>query len=163
MEILEGQVKKRHRFQDFLYWNLVVAVLVITAIIAIGEMSIAGLVVFLLLLCLMVGLIYRFFCTHCPHYIQSKKGTRCMFFWGMPKFFNERPGPLNTIEKLISFAALFIVIAFPFPWLLNNFGLLLIYFTALSVAGLTMWRYECVRCAFTDCSANRVAKGMQKE
>ena len=149
MEILEGQVKKRHRFHDFLYWNLVVAVPVITAIIAIGKGSVAGLIVFLVLLCLMVGLIYRFFCTHCPYYIESKKVTRCMFFWGMPKFFEARPGPLNAKEKAISFAALFIMLVFPLPWLLNHFELLLIYLMSLSVAGLTMWRYECIHCAHT--------------
>ena len=156
MEPFDDRIKKQHRYQDFLYWNLVLAVPMLTASIAIAHHSLAGLIAFILLIALMAGLIYRFFCTHCPHYIQGKKSTRCMFFWGMPKFFSQKPGPLNGKEKAISIAAPLITLLFPLPWLMDQPGLMLIYLMSLAVTGLTMWRQECVRCAYTDCPANRV-------
>lgn len=159
MEPFENRIKKQHRFQDYLYWNLTLAVPLITAMIAIAQRTAAGLVGFILLFVLTAGLLYRFFCPHCPHYIQGEKSTRCMFFWGIPKFFPEKPGPLSALEKTVSFAAPLVLLVFPLPWLLDNFGLLLIYCMSLAVAGLSIWRQECVRCAFRHCPANRVPAG----
>ena len=156
MEPLDNRIKKQHRFQDYLYWNLVLAVPLVTAVIAIANHSLAGLIGFLLIIALMAGIIYRFFCTHCPHYIQGQQSTRCMFFWGMPKFFTEKPGPLSGKEKAISIAAPLITLSFPLPWMMDQPGLMLIYIMSLAVTGLTMWRQECVRCAYISCPANRV-------
>ena len=156
MDLFERRIKKQHRFHDFLYWNLLLAVPLVTACIGIANHSLAGLTAFLLLVVMMAGVIYRFFCTHCPHYIQGEKATRCMFFWGMPKFFTEKPGPLNRKEKAISIAAPLVMLSFPLPWLMDQPGLMLIYLMSLAVTGWTMWRQECVRCAYTDCPANRV-------
>ena len=163
MAVSDNGIKKQHRFQDFFYWNLVLAVPLVTAMIAIAKHSLVGLAAFVLLIVLMAGIIYRFFCTHCPHYLQGQESTRCMFFWGMPKFFKEKPGPLNTKEKVISTAAPLITLAFPIPWLMDQPGLMTIYLLSLTVTGWTMWRQECVRCAHIHCPANRVNISTENE
>jgi len=97
MDEIETGLKKQHRFVDFLYWNMVVALPIITACIGIFKGSLAWMFIYIIICILLVAVIYRFYCTHCPHYVQAVKTTRCMFFWGMPKFFNSRPGPLNFL------------------------------------------------------------------
>ena len=100
----ETQLKTQHNFGDFLYWNLVVSVPFITACIAIARESILWLICYIITCILLVMVIYKFYCTHCPHYIQSPKNTKCMFFWGIPKFFKEKSGPLSLLKN-------------PWPWL----------------------------------------------
>ncbi|OQY03839.1 MAG: hypothetical protein B6I22_10720 [Desulfobacteraceae bacterium 4572_123] len=152
----EIQLKKQHKFHDYLYWNLVASVPIITACITMFKVSIALFGSYIALLVFMIIIIYRFFCSHCPHYINSEKVVKCMFIWGIPKYFKARPGPLNLFEKGISLIAPIVLIFFPIYWIRLYPDLLVIYLLSLAVFGMTIRRNECVRCIYFDCPANRV-------
>ena len=154
MNASEIPLKKRHKFSDYIYWNLVLLVPIITACMAIFKVSIVLLGCYIALLVFIMMIIYRFFCSHCPHYIHSDKVVRCMFFWGVTKYFKERPGPLNLLEKGISIVAPLFLIFFPIYWMWSYPDLLVIYLLSFSVFGMTIRRYECVRCIYSDCPAN---------
>ena len=163
MNETKTQLKMHHKFSDYVYWNLLVSVPIITACIAILKNSIVLLILYIIVcICLMI-VVYRFFCTHCPHYTQSANKTKCMFFWGMPKYFNPRPGPLNLFEKAISLIAPIIMILLPFYWLILQPGLLVIYFLSLAVFGATIRRNECGRCIYFHCPANCVPKDVKSQ
>jgi hypothetical protein len=159
----EIQLKKQHRFHDYLYWNLIASVPIITACMAMFKASIALLGFYIALSVFMIIIIYRFFCTHCPHYINSEKKVKCMFFWGIAKYFKARPGPLNLFEKGISLIAPLILIIFPIYWMRLYPGLLVIYLLSLAVFGMTIRRNECVRCIYSDCPANFVNKDIKSQ
>ncbi|MBW2598333.1 MAG: hypothetical protein JRC55_07000 [Deltaproteobacteria bacterium] len=129
----ETQLKTQHNFGDFLYWNLVVSVP-------------------------LVMVIYKFYCTHCPHYIQSPKNTKCMFFWGIPKFFKEKSGPLSLIEKSVALVIPFVIVLLPLYYLLLQPGFLVIYFLSVMVLCTTLRRYECKRCVYFQCPVNCAEK-----
>lgn len=156
-------LRKTHGFKDFLYWNLVLAVPILIACIAIGQQTVAGLMFYLLLCLVGTGLIYRFFCTHCPHYARSQGGVKCMFFWKMPKFFPARSGPLNLSEKIITVTATILVLGIPVSWLLQTPGLLIIYLLSLTVFGVSVRRNECGRCIYFDCPSNCAPKHLQPD
>ena len=96
----------------------------------------------------------KHFCAHCPHYTRDEATVKCMFFWGMPKFFKSRPGPLSPTDKTVSLAAPAVVGLFPLPWLLAEPGLLVIYLLSLVGFAMTVRRYECVRCVYSHCPSN---------
>jgi len=154
----EIQLKKQHTFEDYLYWNLVASVPILMASMVMFKVSVVLLGFYIILLVFMMIIIYRFFCSHCPHYINSVKVVKCMFFWGIGKFFKARPGPLNLFEKTISIIAPLIIILFPIYWMRLYPGLLVIYLLSLAVFGMTIRRNECVRCIYSDCPANLVTK-----
>lgn len=157
------QLKTHHTFFDFLYWNLVVAVPLITACIAILKNSFVWFIFYIIVCIFLVILIYRFYCTHCPHYIQGADTTKCMFFWKIPKYFKPRPGPLNIFDKAVSLIAPAILILFPLYWLYMQLDLLLIYLLSLAVLGATIRRYECGRCIYFHCPVNCVPEGIKSE
>ena len=161
MDEIETGLKKQHRFVDFLYWNMVVALPIITACIAIFKDSLVWMVIYIIICILLVAVIYRFYCTHCPHYVQGVKTTKCMFFWGMPKCFDSRPGPLSLFEKTVSFAAPVIIILIPIYWLILQPGLLAIYVLSVAVLVATIRRNECSRCIYFHCPVNCVPEDMK--
>ena len=57
------RLKTRHRFSDYLYWNLVFSVPIITACIAIAGISILWFIVYLVLCIALIVIVYRFYCT----------------------------------------------------------------------------------------------------
>ena len=154
----EIQLKKQHTFQDYLYWNLVASVPILLASMVMFKVSIVLLGFYIALFVFMMIIIYRFFCSHCPHYINSEKVVRCMFLWGIGKFIKARPGPLNLFEKTISIIAPLIIILFPVYWMRFYPGSLVIYLLSLAVFGMTIRRNECVRCIYSDCPANSVTE-----
>lgn len=158
MEKISQPLKKEHTFGDYLYWNLLISVPVLTACIGIARQSILGLLFYLFICLVCLGLVYRFFCTHCPHYEQGEKGIKCMFYWKIPRLFPARPGPLSGSEKTITAAAVVVFAGVPLFWLLTAPGLLLIYLLSLAAFGLTIRRNECGRCVYTDCPSNCVPK-----
>lgn len=99
MDRSKRQLKTDHKFLDYLYWNLVAAVPFVTAGIAILKNSVAWLFCYIIVCIFLIVVIYRFYCTHCPYYIQSINTTKCMFFWGIPKYFKSQPGPLGLFER----------------------------------------------------------------
>jgi hypothetical protein len=158
----ETPLKTKHTFLDFLYWNMVVSVPFITACIAIVEESIAWLIIYIIVCILLVMVIYRFYCIHCPHYHQNTKTLKCMFFWWMPKFFKAKSGPLSLLEKTISVITLLVIIMLPIYWLLLRPGLLVIYLLSVGVMGATLRRYECKRCVYFQCPSNCVPEKPKK-
>ena len=156
----ETQLKTRHKFLDFLYWNLVVSVPFITACIAIAGSSTVWLVCYIMACIILIIVIYRFFCTHCPHYLQGTKTTKCMFFWGVPKFFKEKSDPLSLFDKAVALFTPIVIILLPVYWLLLQPGLLVIYFLSVIVLCTTLRRYECRRCIYSQCPANCVKKDL---
>ena len=158
----ETPLKTQHKFLDFLYWNLVVSVPFIAACVAIIEESIAWLIIYIIACISLVMVIYRFYCIHCPHYHQSGKTLKCMFFWWMPKFFKAKSGPLSPLEKTVSVITLLVIIMLPIYWLLLQPGLLVIYLLPIGVLGLTLRRYECKRCVYFQCPSNCVPEKLKK-
>ena len=156
MNPTETPLKTRHTFLDFLYWSLLVSVPFIAACLAIVEKSIMWLILYIMACISLVLVIYRFYCIHCPHYHKSGRTLKCMFFWGMPKFFKSKSGPLSLTETSVSVMALVVIIILPAYWLLLKPGLLVIYLLSVVVLGLTLRRYECKRCVYFNCPSNCV-------
>jgi len=159
----EIQLKKQHTFQDYLYWNLVASVPILLASMVMFKVSIVLLGFYIALFVFMMIIIYRFFCSHCPHYINSKKVVKCMFIWGIAKYFKARPGPLNIFEKGISFIAALTIIFFPIYWMRIYPDLLVVYVLSLAVFGITIRRNECKRCIYFECPANSATKNTKNQ
>jgi hypothetical protein len=147
-------LKYRYSFSDFLFYIALLAIPVITAIVAILDKSIAGTVIFFLILMASIPIILRFFCTHCPHYCRDEKTLKCIFFWGLPKFFKQRPGSLSFTEKLISIAGPTMVLLYPVYWILQEPGLFIIYLLSVITLFASVRRNECPRCIYTECPVN---------
>ena len=147
-------LKLHHRFSDCVYWNLVAAVPVVTASIALYKISPVLLIAYLVLLMVSVAVIMKFFCSHCPHYVRGEKNIKCMFFWGIPKFFKEIPSPLSMLENIITVITSVVMILMPVYWLAKLPEFLLIYVLAVTVLVMTIKRYECSRCVHVDCISN---------
>jgi hypothetical protein len=158
----EEQLKVSHRLPDCLYWNLFFIVPVFTAGMGIWKHSIQWTLVYIVLTILTFAVVvYRFFCTHCPHYIRSERKVCCLFLCKVPKYFKERPGPYSLAERLILFSSLLVWVLFPVYWLHASIGLLVIYSVSLTALLATLRRYECGRCIHFDCPANNVAEDVR--
>jgi hypothetical protein len=151
--------RTRYRFGDWLFYSLMAAVPLLTAAVAIYPESILGLIGYLALLGAGGGWTLFFFCRHCPHYTRDEPRLKCIFFWGLPKFFQPRPGPPSLAEKLAAAAGLLVLFVFPLAWLVEDPGLLAVYLLSAGVLAAALRRWECPRCTFSDCPANRVAGG----
>ncbi len=150
------ELKTSYTFTDYLAWTLLTLIPVLTAIYGISRVSIAWTGVYLIVMAVcFAGIIYRFFCTHCPHYKNSDKTTKCILLWGVPAYFTPRPGPLSFFDKSMVFLGFFVAIVFPVYWLLSSPLLLLIYAISWAVVMIFLNRYECVRCIHRDCPMNR--------
>ena len=157
MKVSEDDVRIRHRLRDCVYWNLFILIPFVTACVAIAASSIFWMVVYILLSIIVFFIVvYKFFCTHCPHYVEGSGCVRCMFFWGLPKYFREQPGPYSTPELIVTAASVLVWVAFPFFWLFWHPGLMVIYAVSLGVLVSTLRRYECGRCVHFDCPGNKV-------
>ena len=75
MDGIETGLKKQHKFVDFLYWNMVVALPIIAACIGIFKESPVWMFIYLIICILLVAVIYRFYCTHCPHYLMMRRNN----------------------------------------------------------------------------------------
>ena len=150
--------RTRYRFGDYLFYSAMAAVPLLTGAVAIYPESVFGLVCYLIVLVAAAGLMLFFFCTHCPHYAGDAKRLKCMFFWGLPKYFRARPGPLKWSDKLVALAAALTLFAFPLAWLAENPGLLAIYLLSAGVFGATVRRCECGRCPFAECPVNKTGR-----
>lgn len=157
----ETRLKDHHQFRDFLYWNIVAAVPIVSASLAIIRNSISWFIIYLVVCIAVVLVVYKFYCSHCPHYIYGGNSTKCMFFWGVPKIFAPRPGPLSFFEKAVSMAAPCVVILFPLYWLIREPGLLVIFILSTVVLATTARRYECRRCVYFECPSNCVPEEMR--
>jgi hypothetical protein len=157
-----NELKTRYHFKDFLFYICLIAVPIVTALLAIAKASLAGALGFTGLFLAMAGLILRFYCTRCPHYTRGERRLKCIFFWGLPKIFSPRPGSLRVVDKITALAASAILLIFPLYWLVREPGLLLIYLLSLAAFGSAIYRIECQRCIFFECPANRVPQSIKK-
>lgn len=155
MQTSNDNLRKSYQFTDFLYYIVLAAVPFFTAFYAIS-CSIPWLIVYLGLCLVALVLIYRFYCSHCPHYIKNGNTTKCMFIWGIPKFFKRRSEPLYFINKSITFMAVILLIVFPLYWLFLQPGLLVIFILSLVAFLATVRRNECHRCIYYECPVNKV-------
>ncbi|MBU0985844.1 MAG: hypothetical protein KKH68_01215 [Proteobacteria bacterium] len=155
------ELKTRYSFSDFLFYTCLLAVPVITAIIAILKNSVGWTIVFIVLAVGTTALILRFYCTRCPHYTREGKILKCIFFWGVPKFFNKRPGALNVVDKAVTFSATAVLLIFPLYWLRTDPGLLIVYLLSLIGFGAAIYRNECNRCIYFECPTNRVPEAIK--
>jgi hypothetical protein len=147
-------LRERYAFGDWLYYTAAGLVPLITGVVAIYPQSALGLITYgVVVLAGSVAVLY-FFCTHCPHYQKPGRFLKCIFFWGLPKFFAPRDAPLTRLEKLAVGVAMGVVLFFPLAWLAEEPGLLLVYLLSLAVFLATVRRHECRRCTFSDCPAN---------
>lgn len=154
-------LRNRYTFIDFLYYTTLLAVPAFTAFYAISIQS-AGWLIFFIALCIAAALvIVRFYCSHCPHYTREGRTTRCMFMWGIPKFFAPRPVPLNLLDKAVALLVPTILVVFPLYWLLLQPGLMVIFILSLSVFLSTVRKNECRRCIYFDCPVNNVPEDMK--
>ncbi len=148
-------IKKTHSFSDFLYWNMFFAIPLFTAILAIFKHSVLWMSFYIVICVLMLMVICRFFCTHCPHY-NTGNTIKCMFLWGFPKLFEYRPGPYKFRDKLMTFLAAVVLLGFPVYWFLMEPGLFIIYALSLIVFFISVRRYECIQCVNRHCPVNAV-------
>ena len=82
-----NDLKQAFQLSEFAYWNLFILIPVLIASPVVGTQSLLWLFIYLLVFCLMFTVvIYRFFCTHCPHYNKAEQTLHCIFFWGFPKY-----------------------------------------------------------------------------
>lgn len=150
------EVRDHYTFSDWLYYTAAGLVPLIIGVVAIYPQSAFGLVVYGLVVVAGLAAVLYFFCTHCPHYRKPGRFLKCIFFWGLPKFFAPRTTPLTRPEKLAVGVAMGVVLFFPLTWLAEEPGLLLVYLLSLAVFLATVRRHECRRCTFSDCPANAV-------
>jgi len=153
-----NELKTRYRFSDFLFYICLLSVPFVTAVLSILKNSVWWTIAFIGLAVGITALILRFYCTRCPHYTREGKILKCIFFWGLPKFFNKRPGKLDVVDKAVTFSASIVLLIFPLYWLWMEPGILIVYILSLIGFGAAIYRNECERCIYFDCPANRVPK-----
>ncbi|MFP4159477.1 MAG: hypothetical protein ACLFQ9_06920 [Desulfobacterales bacterium] len=149
------ELKTAYTFKDFLSWALLALVPVLTAIHAISRASLIWTAVYIVVLagCLLV--VHRFFCTHCPHYKNTGRTTKCIFLWNFPAVFEPKTGAAGFMEKSATALAGIVAVAFPVYWLLALPILLAVYLLAWAVLFIFLNRYECIRCIYRECPMNR--------
>ena len=159
-----NDLKTEFQFSESVYWMLFFLIPVLIACSAIIAQSVFWMIIYLFVfIFLFTVVIYRFFCTHCPHYNKPEKTCNCMFYWGFPKYFKGRPEPLSGVDKLMTMLGFAIAVLFPVYWLLNQKVLLLAYLLSCIVVGMTLRRFECHRCIYFECPANTVDASLREE
>ena len=152
----QNELKTRYSFSDFLFYTCLLSVPFVTAFVAIYKHSEWWAIAFIVLGVGVTALVLRFYCTRCPHYTREGKYLRCIFFWGLPKFFEKRPGALDGTDKAVTFGVTALLLIFPLYWLFMEPGLLIIYILSLAGFGAAVYRNECERCIYFECPANKV-------
>jgi hypothetical protein len=152
----QNALKTRYSFSDFLFYLCLLSVPFVTAVLAIVKNSVWWTIVFIGIGVGVTVLILRFYCSHCPHYTREGKILKCIFFWGLPKFFKKRPGKLDVTDKMVTSSATIVLLGFPLYWLQMELGLLIIYILSLIGVGAAIYRNECERCIYFECPMNKV-------
>jgi hypothetical protein len=146
-------------FKDFLYWITFVALPVFIGSVAIIRHSFWWFLLYIGIIAGgVLGLWYQFICTGCPYYKQSADGCKCMFIWGLPRFYSAKNRPYRLHELILGYGGLGLVFVYPFLWLIFRPLLLVLYVLSLGLFVLTVVRYECPRCAHTNCPLNKASE-----
>ena len=153
--------KEKYSFTDFQYWSLQALVPVLIACYAISLSSFWWVFIYLVIFFgHFLVLEYRFFCTRCPQYLKDSKLVKCIFIWGMPKFYQKRPGPYSGLDLLITLLSFAIAVLLPVYWLMKSWLLLVIYFAVWLNFFLTVRRDECNRCIHLACPLSSSCAGV---
>lgn len=161
--INECLLKTKHKSTDCLYWYLLVLIPVIIAVSSILKSSIELLLIYLLVFILSQAVIFRFLCTHCPHYCNGSKRLKCMFLWNFPKLFKPRPGPWKLVDKIMILLATVLVCTFPIYWIWPDKLLFSLYIISGIIFIATLKKFECSRCIYFHCPNNNVSKEIRDE
>jgi hypothetical protein len=161
MEPCSKELRERYTFFDFLFYTCLLAVPLLTAAVGIARNTLGGLLVYILLILAAVVLVLKFFCSRCPHYTRKDKLLRCIFFWNMPKLFSPRPGELDTRDRIVTWAAPAVLLAFPLIWMIHEPDLLAIFLLSMGGFAAAVRRHECHRCMYFACPLNRASKQMK--
>lgn len=149
-------LKKQHSFKDYLYWNAMLAVPFLAVCIGLYQVAAVWMVVYIILAVGYLLLVYRYFCTYCPHYIRGDKTVKCMFLWGVPRLFKPNPGPMSSSDKVFVIAISVLFTALPVYWLRLEPGYLALYLLSGGVFAASVRRQECGRCIHFQCVSNCV-------
>ncbi|MFH1855733.1 MAG: hypothetical protein ABH836_00700 [Candidatus Omnitrophota bacterium] len=163
MSCFDNRLKTQHKFTDWLYWNSFILLPIIIACTAIGRYSVVGLVFYIFVVIAYFFIImYRFFCAYCPHYLKEENVSKCMFYWGLPKYFKRRTQSKNIFDEIMVLCGAVVLGGFPVYWLVSNKGLLVAYCLSWMLFLTTMKRYECPGCIYFNCPFNN-ARVIEKE
>jgi hypothetical protein len=106
----------------------------------------------------------RVLCRHCPYYAKEGKYNHCQTHYGFYKLWKYSPKPASLSEKILWTMGMFIMLGYPFPFLIlgNQYLILLI-----SLSGLIIWflieiKYS-KKCVNFSCPLNRVPKDIKDE
>lgn len=142
--------------RDFLYWLMFILLILLIGSVAIIRHSFWWFLVYLLVITGGVGgLWYQFICPGCPYYKQNMGSCKCMFIWGLPRFYSSKNRPYKLYELILGYIGIGLVFIYPFFWLVFQPLLLVLYVISLGLFAVTVLRYECPRCAHKDCPLNR--------
>ena len=119
-----------------------------------------------------LGLIVGFFgfveirvmCSHCPHYAEEGNTLRCWANYGSPKLWKYRPGPMNSLEKVVFFAGFALVWGYPVPFMFfaSTTFLLFGYIVAVAAFFLLLKKFFCSQCINFACPLNCVRGDIQE-
>lgn len=156
-------LKKEHKPYDCLFWGMIVSIPIIIACVSIARNSVYWFVVYLAVFIISQILIYKFLCTHCPHYCKKSKKLQCMFLWNMLKIFKPKPGSWKLIDKIVIPVSIITICLFPIYWIWQDKLLFIIYIISGINFMLTLKKYECSRCIYFHCPMNSVTENKRKK
>lgn len=124
----------------------------------------------------------RVLCSHCPYYADDRRILHCLANHGIPKLWQYRPEPLNTLEKITFLAGALFFGVFPFItqiygiWFLYNSFDVYDFITRLGLIGIAVATilsaiaffailriHYCTRCVNFSCPLNQVPKALVDE
>jgi len=143
-------------FRDFLYWLVFVLLILLIGSVAIIRHSFWWFLFYLGIAAgAILGLWYQFICPGCPYYKQSVDTCKCMFIWGLPRFYSAKNRPYRTHELILGYLGISIVFLFPVIWLIFQPLLFILYGVSFTLFILTVFRYECRKCLHNNCPFNK--------
>ena len=157
----EQQLKKEYRFKDFLFYTALLTIPLLTAMMAVARHSRQWVVFYILFAIAMLALVLKFYCTRCPHYTRKGNTVKCLFIWGLPKWFAPRSGSLTKMDISVAWGAFILLVAFPIYWLILEPGLLIVYGLSFGTLVAAVRRSECERCIYFECPANQVPASLR--
>ncbi|MDO9565674.1 MAG: hypothetical protein Q7J15_02910 [Candidatus Desulfaltia sp.] len=155
-------LKSKQHFGDCVYWAMMALIPFIIACVSVAKSSFLLLGVYLVAFVTLQILIFRFLCTHCPHYCEDSKRLPCLSLWNFKKIFKPRPGPWSLTDKMMLLVLMSIICAFPIYWIFQDKLLLIIYILSVINFVVTLKKYECSRCIYFHCPNNSVPEENRK-
>jgi hypothetical protein len=148
----------RHELGRFIYYKLLTAIPVSSALIAIVRYSEAVYWPFIYIgVCLLhAGIMYTIKCPHCAYYKLGGRTHHCFMIWGAPKIWKPRSNPESRIVGIYAPIGMLVLTFFPVYWLLSQWELLLVYLLSIAVLVTSIGQNECPRCLNFECGHNKV-------